>query len=378
MKLVGLYCSCITSNAAAATLFEPVTAAAAAAAARGPVSAQLWLSEWRRLVAAEKITATTETESGRRVRYGLRNAADGEILEFCEVADTGVSVPLPGRTATVGKFSLILRANRALRPPAAPNFASLPPHDEAICSFCTGPLRLAARPMVAQSVLGSKRCWDVHYNISPQEPGGHFLLVPEIAVAANRRAQRLLAADCEDLIWLGRACERRLCVSYNAPNAGASQNHLHVHAWVYDEGKEQYAVTAAAPVESTRVRIGPVDACVLDWPAAAILLRGGTPVQVGAVLHRLCEQVPTHNVAVIGEETFVFLRSPDGQTSDAVPNLKIGSPQMLGHYVVDTAPQFEAATVVGAIEQSLRDTARSGDGGVVDAAAVLERVFWKM
>ena len=62
------------------------------------------------------------------------------------------------------------------------------------------PSSLEARPMVAQALLGSRRTWDVHYNISPQEPDGHFLLVPEITLPHNRRAQRLLAQDCEDLV----------------------------------------------------------------------------------------------------------------------------------------------------------------------------------
>ena len=58
-------------------------------------------------------------------------------------------------------------------------------------------------------------------------PEGHFLLVPEIALPANRRQQKLTPNDCVDLILLGRACGGELCVNFNAPRAGASQNHLH-------------------------------------------------------------------------------------------------------------------------------------------------------
>ena len=89
------------------------------------------------------------------------------------------------------------------------------------------------------------------------------------------------------------------------------------------------------------------------------------------MIHRLCEEVPTHNVAMIGEDAYVFLRSPGGQVSEAVPGLRLGAPQLLGHYVVDTLAQFEAASgSVDAIESSLSDT----HGGAIDPVAVLQRV----
>ena len=53
------------------------------------------------------------------------------------------------------------------------------------------------------------------------------------------------------------------------------------------------------------------------------------------------------------------LKASDGplQVSPAVPDLKIGSIQLLGAMVVDTAEQFEAAMRDdSAIERALRDT----------------------
>jgi hypothetical protein len=353
------------------------TASALCTVRRGPVTVDVWLKEWSSLVTKGTISGqAVHPVTGDQVRYGLRLDGQGNPQEFCEAIsqDAGSkSLLLPSRsTVAENGFNVILRANRALRPPAALQLSELPPHEEEACSLCTGPLRLAARPMVAQAVLESSRCWDVHYNISPQEPGGHFLLVPEIAKPENRRAQRLVAADCEDLVALGRAAAGRLCVSYNSPNAGGSQNHLHVHAWVI--GERPYAITKATPAEGTQVMLfgGKVTACVLNWPALVIRMHGGTSGQVGALLDVLCTMEPCHNVVVIGEETFLFLRRADGQVSPHMPGLKIGSTQLLGHYVVDTAEQYDTAVSGGApaLEASLRATRGSGD---LDADALLAR-----
>jgi hypothetical protein len=322
-----------------------------AQATRGPVSVAAWQREWQRLITRGAISATAVTPDGDTVRYGLRLAADGTPAEFCERAD-GTDVPMRNSVARIEPFALVLRANRRLRPPAAPKLGELPPHDEGACSLCTGPLRLGAREMVAQAVVDGGRCWDVHYNISPQEPTGHFLLVPEIARPANRRAQALLASDCVDLVAIGRACEGRLCVNYNSPNAGASQNHIHVHAWAMGG---RYGVMDAPCAPAVRLA-GGVDACVVQWPAACVLLRGGAAVEVGRALHALLGLVRTHNVAVIGETTFVFLRDAGGEVCAAVPGLKLGSPQLLGHFVVDSEAQFAAASQPGAMETALRGT----------------------
>ena len=58
---------------------------------------------------------------------------------------------------------------------------------------------------------------------------------------------QLLHVDCVDLVHLGRACAGELCVNFNAPNAGASQNHLHAHAWVVPP--EGYPLSSAPPLD---------------------------------------------------------------------------------------------------------------------------------
>ena len=230
---------------------------------RGPVSVARWSAEWLELVRSGTISSTATLRDGREVRYGLRIAGsegENEIAEFCEDLRTGTSLQLQTRVGRRGQYLVVLRANRALRPPAAPKLGWLPPHDEATCSFCSGPLRLELRPMVAQALLPETgRCWDVHFNISPMEPNGHYLLVPETALHANRRQQLLTRDDCIDLVLIGRACAGELCVNFNAPRAGASQNHLHAHAWAIPEA---YPI-ATAPVLSRVVLPGGVEACVL-------------------------------------------------------------------------------------------------------------------
>ena len=336
---------------------------------RGPPSATAWLTEWRRLVSAGTITSTA-TSDGKHLRFGIRLDGNGEPVEFCTNEDTGEDSLPPGRTSNIGSFgNVILRATRALRPPPAARLGSLPPHDEATCSFCTGPLRLEIRPMVAQAVLVSNRVWDVHYNIAPSEPGGHFLLVPEISIPSNRRQQKLLPSDCTDIVELGRACEGELCFNYNSPNAGASQNHLHLHAWVVPT---PYAVTSRPVLPDSTVTLfdGAVEASVLDWPAACVRVRGGTSEQSGAVLSALCNEVPTHNIVVLGGDAYAFLRSVDGEVSDGVPFLKMGACQLLGHFIVDTNAQFDAASREsdgGIVERCLLDTR-----GVAGSATALE------
>jgi hypothetical protein len=116
-----------------------------------------------------------------------------------------------------------------------------------------------------------------------------------------------------------------------------------------------------------------------------VRLAGGTAEAVALALDRICIECPCHNVVLLGDQTFVFVRSPEGevstsisgsddlsdglpmaslkasdgplQVSPAVPDLKIGSIQLLGAMVVDTAEQFEAAMRDdSAIERALRDT----------------------
>eukprot|EP00962_Isochrysis_galbana_P043781 scaffold16768_cov117-Isochrysis_galbana.AAC.4 len=156
------------------------------------------LSErWLELVATAAIASSATLADGRAVRYGLRLAAKGVPEEFAVTTDGGRDVMPPLRRTVVGGYTIELRPNRALRPPPTLRLVDLPPHDEGSCSLCSGPLRLALRPAVARVLLRTGRTWDIHYNISPMDPDGHYLLVPDISDPACRRRQLLTRADCE-------------------------------------------------------------------------------------------------------------------------------------------------------------------------------------
>ena len=164
---------------------------------RGPVSVEKWQAEWLRLVRDGSISSTA-TFADREVRYGLCLETEASTMpeEFCVGVADGTSLQLRARSGVVDGFPITLRANRALRPPAAPKLGALPPHGSSPCFRCAlAAAAWPARPMVAQAELETGRCWDVHFNISPMDPLGHFLLVPEQRLAANRRQQRLTRAS---------------------------------------------------------------------------------------------------------------------------------------------------------------------------------------
>lgn len=172
------------------------------------------LSErWLELVATAAIVSTAQLPDGRAVRYGLRPGPGGASAEFAVVLADGDDAMPPLRRREEGRYVCELRPNRALRPPPAPNLGDLPPHDDTSCSLCSGPLRLALRPLVAQLRLASGRTWDVHYNISPIKLEGHYLLVPDISDAACRRHQLLTLGDCEVLR------RRPTAQTFSLPNA---------------------------------------------------------------------------------------------------------------------------------------------------------------
>jgi hypothetical protein len=66
------------------------------------------------------------------------------------------------------------------------------------------------------------------------------------------------------------------------------------------------------------VHAGEVEACVLDWPASCVRLAGGTAEAVALALDRICIECPCHNVVLLGDQTFVFVRSPEGEVSTSI------------------------------------------------------------
>mmetsp|Transcript_8180 Transcript_8180/g.10835 ORF Transcript_8180/g.10835 Transcript_8180/m.10835 type:complete len:444 (+) Transcript_8180:76-1407(+) len=323
------------------------------------------LRRWKEIISDGKIKSLSKDNNGNEISYGLRMKGD-IIEEFCEDVVSGEDFLL-SNVGTLqkycGDYSVFLAQNRRLRPPAAPKLSELPPHNEEKCSMCTGPIRLEIREKVAQLKMSeSERVWDCHFNISPMTPQGHFLLVPDLEKAENRRAQRLTLEDCIDLVDMGRQLPE-MCINYNSPNAGASQNHIHLHAWVHGQDEEPYP-SQQAPVDPHIAAVHSQDHSVKvftkDYPASCIVLEGKSATQIGTVMHQilnLANEVDlAYNVAAFEGEAYIFLRLKEAEiVKEFVPDLKIGSCQILGLWAVDTEAQFHSLTedsIKGALERT--------------------------
>mmetsp|Transcript_32091 Transcript_32091/g.77592 ORF Transcript_32091/g.77592 Transcript_32091/m.77592 type:complete len:535 (-) Transcript_32091:179-1783(-) len=190
-----------------------------------------------------------------------------------------------------------------------------PPYDPSKDSFLVGSLRLfgqgdfhgegeprerAARlavprrgvprrgtPADTTSPIVTLQPWDVYHNISPVDPRGHFLLLPDIADSRDQwRDQSLTPDDCHDLTYLASTIEPQgsMAVSFNSVRAGASQNHVHAHAWpnppppllCRDDSTAEYdsvyAATQAMSLSSFELDRGVVEVSLLEYPCTCIKL----------------------------------------------------------------------------------------------------------
>eukprot|EP00977_Amphora_coffeiformis_P004364 scaffold926_cov163-Amphora_coffeaeformis.AAC.2 len=311
-------------------------------------------------------------------------------------------------------FVAQLQLIRTLRPPAAFSFASSektscipPPYVYEKDSFVVGPLRLPLRPRVAQlNVLSPgflHTPWDVYHNVSPADPRGHFLLLPALQsedatptgdniLRSNCRAQVLTKEDCHDVVQLVATNEPlgSLLVCYNSIGAGASQNHIHLHAWPspplplqqeYPDrtGWDAYPVSQTMGLyDFLDLCDGTIEVTFLEYPCCCFLLSAYRSVEVttggkddpltilGNVLYKVLESISDapHNVCLLNRpvhadvdaddgvlegiqmdgignqrspqvdsgvavDIYVFVRSRERSTSVA-PSLKIGASEMMG------------------------------------------------
>eukprot|EP00968_Pinguiococcus_pyrenoidosus_P020256 scaffold2326_cov286-Pinguiococcus_pyrenoidosus.AAC.12 len=339
---------------------------------------------WRHLVRSGAIRTQVPAGDGRQVLTGLEFRA-AEIVFFARTEDEapafGESSAAP-QSRGEGQFLVTLLPTRALRPPATPKLGELPPYDPQTDSFVTGPLRLELRQRLGQLRGLLDREWEVHFNISPGEKDGHYLLFPSLEEPQNNRAQELLRQDAQDLTLFCRAANAEApglnyCVNYNAPRAGASQNHIHAHAWRRPEG-QRYAVEIAmerGALASWGKGYDGVEVCLseLDYPAFALHVSATNvgddhetaSVAIGSavrdVLDMLEEQQPslgrlTHNLCGLGGQVVLFVRRAEAEVAPDFPTLKIGSAQMCGMFQVESFDQFEAANAdtIGASLQHTR------------------------
>ncbi len=218
-----------------------------------------------------------------------------------------------------GPYAIQLQLVRTLRPPRSKEMTSSststskskedekdscqpPPYDSSKDSFLVGPLRLFGhgefhgegnpREKAAQIAVPRNKAddettttsWDVYHNISPVDPRGHFLLLPDIGDEKQWRDQSLNSDDCHDLTYLASTIEPRgsMVISFNSVSAGASQNHIHAHAWpnpppplLYRndptaEYDSVYAVTKASSLAS--IKLAQVNVSLLRYPCTCVKL----------------------------------------------------------------------------------------------------------
>lgn len=155
---------------------------------------------------------------------------------------------------------------------------------------------------------------------------------------------------------------------------GATQNHIHLHAWKQDytyAAERAGALRVQAYAEGARSwRVGAARVHILDWyETHAICLQVDAQApsdaasgarEAGQALHRLLQSAAAldtavaWNVVFCKERCFIFMRSSE-QAPEALPGFSFGCNQMMGYWNVDTAEQFEtldAPRIARALRQS--------------------------
>lgn len=340
-------------------------------------------ARWRELVRTGMIAATVGGMEEEEVRYGVRLRRDGSFEEFvigCEALNKTLATGDSQRRVYDGGFVATLQLVRTLRPPPTPGLADMPPYDPSTDSFVTGPLRLQIRPRAARlHVAGTGRSWDCFHNISPCDVRGHFLLLPTIDDKRNWRKQALTEEDCADLVWLARSTVAASehsppwLLNYNSVRAGASQNHIHCHAWPnpplpLEAASRPYAVTEAAVRADTPPLLlaGGVELALLDYPCAVVRLRGGDAAAAGAALAGIVRVVEAlgcpSNVVALGDEAWAFVRSPTGERAPKLPSHKLGASEMMGHFHCASAEQLSLCAGPGFMAEALSSVSADAAG----------------
>lgn len=326
-----------------------------------------------------------------------------------------------------GFFVAQLQLVRTLRPPPSAGFAGAtysvpPPYDASVDSFVTGPLRLELRPLVGRLVVDNnlQAPWDVYHNVSPADTRGHFLLLPTLDDSENNcRGQVFTRQDAHDLVHLASSVlpHGSILLGYNSVGAGASQNHIHCHAWPSppvpllehdndggggddDDGcnNGQIHGWSAYPVSRVEgiydfcdLEGGKVEVSFLQYPVFCILLSASTAnldilgIALATCLDAIGEA--PHNIGVLNrqqnvdkegsendstDETFVdvylFVRSKE--RSELVPTHKLGISEMMGVFHAQSSPQLETWA------SSVNDETKKNEGdGSIEPMGMMERAL---
>lgn len=308
-------------------------------------------ARWQTLVRAGSVSAATDigesygvTKIDGDLRFFVRGATPKARAINATLAASGDGL----RVVKDGLFVAQLQLSRALRP--APGFET-GGFDETSCtppryepgSLVVGDLRLQARPRAAEITVNG-RAWDCYQNVAPSDPRGHFLLLPCVDDQRNWRAQRLTKEDCADLCGFDTA----LALVFNSIGAGASQNHIHAHAWpALPVGAVEYAVERANVARVRRV--GDVEVELLDYPLCAVRLRGaGRGAALGRAVAAMGQR--PHNVAVLDGAAYLFARRYERAPQFAG---RFGAAECLGVFHCTNEGDFEKAAAPGTMHAAL-------------------------
>ena len=324
-----------------------------------------------------------------------------------------------------GPYVVQLQLVRTLRPPrskemsgtdviaatAATATASCQPPQYNQCnSFLVGQLRLFGQegdfhgegePRVRIAKLSARpneadqRMWDIYHNISPVDPRGHFLLLPDLEESKkNWRDQSLIANDCYDMTYLASTIQPAgsLIITFNSVGAGASQNHIHCHGWVYpppplvQEGRRSgYAVEIAAETSSLTLKHG-TTVSLLDYPCSCIKLSvvidGGKGADkqrppfaaldefggaIATIVQIAQEMEAPHNVAWTNRnnsnegtatlKSYIFFRSK-AETTITNGVFRLGASEVLGLFHCSSNDEMKSLSGEGFMESILRDVSK--------------------
>ena len=209
------------------------------------------------------------------------------------------------------------------------------------------------------------------------------MLLPALDDEKEWRDQSLIKSDCYDVTFLSSTAQN-LVVSFNSVGAGASQNHIHCHAWVDPPPPlldNKYAVAKSLTISSFQLRHG-VKVSLLDYPCTCIKLSASSRSDhvhqsdqlevLGCALWRVVEIAQNlkapHNVAWTNDlgdysnksvniDIYVFFRK--SETTDRIESIfRLGASELLGVFHSSSKEQLQSLS--NNMKQILSDVSLDG------------------
>ena len=221
------------------------------------------------------------------------------------------------------------------------------------------------------------------------------MLLPALDEEQEWRDQSLSKSDCYDVTYLSSTAQNMI-LSYNSVGAGASQNHIHCHAWVDPPPPlldNKYAVAKSSTIASFQLRDG-ITVSLLDYPCTCIKLSASSKSDhlhhsdqlgvLGDALWKVVQiaqnlQAP-HNVAWTNDlrdhsnesvniDTYVFFRK--SETTDRIESIfRLGASEMLGVFHCSSKEQLQSLS--SNMKQILSDVSLNGQLVWHEVCAALE------